>query len=135
MLSIQDNESIGNHPRPPCLHEKLRKNVHEKCTPLSLFSIYTRIRTRIQTHVHVRLAFSSSHSTTVTHTRTQARESQGLSHHSLPLRSPLSRSSPMHETKFLETSRRISKQLCKKPRADSRMEAKHSEMTTRRRAF
>lgn len=44
-------DSFGNHPRPPCSHEKLRKNVHEKSAHTLFFSLYislTRRHARIQ---------------------------------------------------------------------------------------
>lgn len=46
--SPNDRYSFGNHPRPSCSHEKLRKNVHEKST--HSFSLSTFL-SHVDTHV------------------------------------------------------------------------------------
>lgn len=76
--SPNDRYSFGNHPRPSCSHEKLRKNVHEKSThSFSLSTFLSHVDTHVcNTRIKKPLSLSSS-------------------------------CSLMHEAKFLETCRRI----------------------------
>lgn len=95
----QSNRSATTLIHRACMR-KLRKNVHEKYTLFSLSPSHTYIFSLV-----LSLCFSFFRSHTDTHAQTRESKISLL---------PLALSSPMRETKFLETSRRISsKQLTK----------------------